>query len=76
MEAMAKEGLQASLSDAAVGAMCALTAVKGAYLNVKINCSGFDDAEFVANALYEAEAILAKAEAREAKIMEEVLAKI
>lgn len=76
METMAKHGLQASLSDAAVGAMCALTAVKGAYLNVKINCSGFDDANFVASALKQARSILEKAEAREAKIMKDVLAKI
>ena len=76
LEAMAKHGLQASLSDAAVGAMCALTAVKGAYLNVRINCSGFNDANFVSDALKQASSILEKAEAREAKIMKDVLAKI
>jgi len=76
MEAMAEHGLQASLSDAAVGAMCALTAVKGAFLNVKINCSGFSDTKFVESALQKAEVIMSKAEAREAQIMKNVLAKI
>jgi len=76
MEAMAEHGLQASLSDAAVGAMCALTAVKGAFLNVKINCSGFGDTAFVENALQIAEGILHAAEKREAKIMADVLAKL
>ena len=76
MEAMAEHGLQASLSDAAVGAMCALTAVKGAFLNVKINCSGFSDTKFVESALQKAEVIMSKAKAREAQIMKNVLAKI
>lgn len=76
MAAMAEHGLQASLSDAAVGAMCALTAVKGAYLNVRINCSGFSDASFVESALKLAEEILARAETKEAEIMQAVLAKL
>lgn len=37
MDAMAKIGLQNSLSDAGVGALCARTAVYGAYFNVRIN---------------------------------------
>lgn len=37
MDAMAKIGLQNSLSDAGVGALCAKTAVYGAYFNVRIN---------------------------------------
>ncbi|MDP6964219.1 MAG: glutamate formimidoyltransferase, partial [Planctomycetota bacterium] len=36
-EAMVREGLPASLSDAGVAALCARSAVMGAYLNVKIN---------------------------------------
>ena len=37
MMAMAKIGLQNSLSDAGVGSLCARTAVYGAYFNVRIN---------------------------------------
>lgn len=40
---MAENGLQASVSDAAVGALCARAAVQGAYLNVQINAAGIKD---------------------------------
>ena len=76
MEAMVKHGLQASLSDAAVGAMCALTAVRGAYLNVRINCNGFDDTAFVEQATKAASTMVAEAEKREQEIFHGVLAKL
>ena len=38
---MAKNGLEASISDAGVGALAARSAVQGAFLNVKINCKSF-----------------------------------
>lgn len=41
--AMAENGLQASVSDAAVGALCARAAVQGAFLNVQINAPGIKD---------------------------------
>jgi len=47
MKAMAEIGNPNSVSDAGVGALCARTAVMGAYLNVKINASGLDDKTFV-----------------------------
>ena len=46
MKAMAEVGNPNSVSDACVGALCALTAVEGAYLNVKINASGIEDKVF------------------------------
>lgn len=46
MKAMAETGLEASVSDVGVGALCARTAVMGAYLNVKINAAGLDDKDF------------------------------
>jgi len=76
MEEMAKTGLEASISDAGVGAMCALTAVRGAYLNVRINCKGFKDKNFVEDALAKAENITRQAEAREAAILKMVLLKV
>jgi len=54
IQAMIKEGLQSSLSDAGVGALCARTAVIGAYFNVRINAKDIKDREF-------AESILSKA---------------
>lgn len=46
MKKMAEIGLPASISDAGVGALCARTAVLGAYLNVKINTSGLKDEKY------------------------------
>jgi len=43
MDAMTKIGLQNSLSDAGVGALCARTAVYGAYFNVRINAKDIKD---------------------------------
>ena len=54
-QAMLKEGLQSSLSDAGVGILCARAAVVGAYFNVRINAKDIKDRAF-------AESILAKAE--------------
>lgn len=51
---MAEEGNPNSVSDAGVGALCARTAVAGAYLNVKINAAGFDDKEYLGRILKEA----------------------
>ncbi len=43
MHAMAENGLQNSISDAGVGALCSRTAVYGAYLNVRINAKEIKD---------------------------------
>lgn len=45
-QAMLKDGMQSSLSDAAVGILCAKTAVTGAYFNVKINAKDIKDRVF------------------------------
>lgn len=47
IRAMAQTGNPNSVSDTGVGALCARTAVMGAFLNVKINASGIDDKDFV-----------------------------
>jgi glutamate formiminotransferase/formiminotetrahydrofolate cyclodeaminase len=46
MQAMLKDGLQTSLSDAGVGVLCARTAVVGAYFNVRINAKDIKDRDF------------------------------
>jgi glutamate formiminotransferase/formiminotetrahydrofolate cyclodeaminase len=43
LEAMARTGNPASVSDAGVGALCAGAAIRGAWLNVRINLSGLAD---------------------------------
>jgi len=44
--AMAEKGNPNSASDAGVGALCACAAVRGAYLNVRINAKSLSDREF------------------------------
>jgi len=57
MQAMIKDGLQNSLSDAGVGVLCARTAVLGAYFNVKINAKDIKDRVFAEDILSKAENI-------------------
>jgi formiminotetrahydrofolate cyclodeaminase len=49
IRAMAETGNPNSVTDAGVGALCARSAVIGAYLNVKINASGLSDKAFAAD---------------------------
>ncbi|NQT78420.1 MAG: glutamate formimidoyltransferase [Bacteroidetes bacterium] len=76
MKAMAENGLEASLSDAGVGALCARTAVMGAFLNVKINASGVDDKDFVNDLLSRGAEIERKSLKEEKEILEIVNSKI
>ncbi len=57
MQEMAEHGLQNSLSDAGVGALCARTAVLGAYLNVRINAKDIKNRDRADQILKEAENI-------------------
>lgn len=74
--AMAETGNPNSVSDAGVGALCARTAVEGAFLNVKINAIQYDDAEYVAKTMENARTILNSAKEMEVKILNMVLGKI
>lgn len=76
MKEMATIGLPASVSDAGVGALCARTGALGAYLNVRINCAGLDDADFKKRVLQRAEELKAKAESMEREVMEITLRKV
>ncbi|MBK8497319.1 MAG: glutamate formimidoyltransferase [Flavobacteriales bacterium] len=76
MRAMAANGLPASVSDAGVGALCARAGALGGYLNVRINCTGLDDAAFKTDVLAKAEALKAKADLLEAEVMAITLAKV
>lgn len=70
LKEMAENGNVNSISDVGVGAMCALTAVQGAALNVRINCSGFDDKTFVASVLAQADDMVHKAKVAEREIID------
>jgi len=70
IKAMAEWGNPNSVSDAGVGALCARAAVMGAFLNVKINCAGLEDQDFVDNMLKKGTAI----EEQTNKLEQEILA--
>jgi glutamate formiminotransferase / formiminotetrahydrofolate cyclodeaminase len=67
---MVRKGNPNSLSDAAVGALCARTAVYGAYLNVCINAVGLEDKEHASEYLTRSKAILETTLQKEAAIIE------
>ena len=69
MKAMVEIGNPNSVTDAGVGALCARTAVMGAFMNVKINCAGFDDKEFVNDMIAKAQDIEDKTIALESEII-------
>lgn len=76
MKAMAEIGNPNSVSDAGVGALAARSGVMGAFLNVKINTSGFSDEAFVEKVLKEGKDIEDKTLALEAEILKIVEGKI
>ncbi len=69
IKAMAQRGNPNSLSDAGVGALCARSAVLGAYLNVRINASGSESETSVSSILAEAKKMKEEAILRESEIL-------
>ena len=76
LKAMADAGNPNSVSDAGVGALCARTAVEGAFLNVKINASSLKDELYLKNILETADNLLLSAKKLEAEILKIVYQKI
>ena len=76
MQAMIKEGMQSSLSDAGVGVLCAKTAVTGAYFNVRINAKDIKDRNFADAIISKAENIYKKTCAIEKEVMDYIDSKM
>ena len=76
IKAMADEGNPNSVSDAGVGALCARAAVMGAFMNVRINATGYDDKDFVNKILTKGTEIENLTIIAEAEILKIVDAKI
>ncbi len=76
IKAMAETGNPASVSDAGVGALCARSAVIGAYLNVRINTGDLKDKTVAEDYLTRGAAIRAQAERLEKDILAIVEAKM
>lgn len=76
MQVMAITGLQNSLSDAGVGALCARTAAYGAYFNVRINAKDIKDRKFADDILSRAKIIFDKTVILENEIIDFINEKI
>ena len=76
MQAMIKEGLANSLSDAAVGILCARTAVVGAYFNVRINAKDITDQGYVKAILDKAKKVFEASLKIEEEMMETINSKM
>jgi glutamate formiminotransferase/formiminotetrahydrofolate cyclodeaminase len=68
MKVMVEQGNPNSVTDAAVGALCARTAVIGAFMNVRINASGYNDKAFINDIISKGKEIQEKAIALENEI--------
>lgn len=76
IKAMAETGNPNSVTDAGVAALCARSAVIGAFMNVKINASGYKDKDFINKIISEGTEIERKAMELEGEIIELVNGKI
>lgn len=76
IRAMAHTGNPNSISDAGVGALCARSAVMGAFMNVKINAQGYNNKSFTSNLLAKGKEIENKAIHLEKEIVDFVQARI
>ena len=76
IKAMAETGNPNSVSDAGVGALCARSAVMGAFMNVRINAAGYDDKDFVNDIVSKGKDIENKAIEMENEILKIVNEKI
>jgi len=76
IKAMAEIGNPNSVTDAGVGALAARSAVMGAFLNVRINCSSYTDKTFVDTIISQGKEIELKTKKLEAEILEIVDSKI
>jgi len=76
IKAMAEHGNPNSVSDAGVGALCARSAVMGAFMNVRINAGGYNDKNFVNDIIAKGKDIENKTIAAESQILKIVNEKI
>ncbi len=76
LEAMARTGNPASVSDAGVGALCARAAVRGAWLNVRINLPGLADRSSAGEMLTEGERLIRLSEEMEHAVLAAVEEKL
>jgi glutamate formiminotransferase/formiminotetrahydrofolate cyclodeaminase len=69
IKAMTEIGNPNSVTDAGVGALCARSAVLGAFMNVRINAKGLSDKEFAADIIARGKQVADKAIALEQEVI-------
>lgn len=69
IKSMVETGNPNSVTDAAVGALCARSAVIGAYMNVRINAAGYEDKQYIGSITEKAQVIEQDAIKLEAEII-------
>ncbi len=73
---MVESGNPNSVTDAAVGILCARAACLGAFMNMQINCSSLEDKAFVKDIIAKGQALVDKAEQIEKEFTARVLKQI
>jgi len=76
LEAMAEHGMESSISDIGVGALCLRTCVTGAWLNVRINAQSITDETFKSKLLNTGSEVEHTSEKKSAEILGKVNDKI
>ena len=76
IKAMAEVGNPNSVSDVGVGALCARSAVLGAWLNVRINAKGLTDKAFTADILKRGNEMALEVQGKESAILKIVSDKL
>lgn len=76
LQAMLDVGNPASVTDAGVGALCCLTAIEGAYMNVRINTKDLTDHMFANELNEKAEILLSQAKEVLGELVQKVHGKI
>ena len=72
IKAMVETGNPNSVTDAGVGALCARSAVIGAFMNVRINAGGYEDKHFENDIVARGKEIEKKTIALESEILKTV----
>ena len=76
IKAMVETGNPNSVTDAGVGALCARSAVIGAFMNVRVNATGYNDKNYTNEVIAKGKEIEKNAIAMEKEIIEIVNKKI
>jgi glutamate formiminotransferase/formiminotetrahydrofolate cyclodeaminase len=76
LKEMAEHGNPNSITDAAVGTLCARTAIEGAFYNVRVNAAGIEDQNIKTRFMEKGNQVLQEARIKEKEILDIVETKL